>query len=465
MNSIAKFFTFYWIIYFPTCIAYNDLPSMGYVDEVMTVILIGYTFMMKGNQDTNPEPWKEFRYFLLILSFYIVYSLIRQVNVPGAVWKELVQQIRPYSIVYCTWILNPRFTKTQKKWMLTAMMVTLGSWIYYHPATIYSQNAEFPVLGQLAVTTGMAFYLFSEDKSINKYIALLLVLTGMLAPKFKFMGEVVCFVAVIFYLKEKLDFKSPQTITYGIILMTIVLFVTWERFDAYYWSGWERHDMARPESYKTSLKILVDYFPFGPGMGTFGTMGARDFYSPLLYEYGLNKIWGMSPDFNRFIADAFYPTLSQYGIVGVILFCIYWRRRLLAFNKIEDMRYYRIAFITFFCLAIEQTADTSWLSGKGMGYCMLIGLCLNANLNKQRDDEEEQFEKEEEERRKRRRIEGMEEMRKDGNGNDNLNYNGNGNDNLNPNPNLNGNGNENENENLNENENENENVEGDFRHG
>ena len=390
MNSIAKFFTLYWIIYFPTCIAYNDLPSMGYVDEVMTVILIGYTFMKRYDWETNREPWKEFYTFLWILTFYIVYSLIRQVNVPGAVWKEVVQQIRPYSIIYCTWILNPRFTHSQKKWMLTAMIVTLGSWIYYHPETIYSSVAEFPVLGQLAITTGMAFYLFSEDKKQNTYIALALVLTGMLAPKFKFMGEVVCFVTVIFYLKEKLDFKSPRTMIYGAILMSLVLAFTWERFDAYYWSGWERHDMARPESYKASLKILIDYFPFGPGMGTFGTMGARDYYSPLLVEYGLDHIWGMTRDYDRFIADAFYPTLSQYGIVGVILFVIYWKRRLLAFNEIENMRYYRVAFITFFCLAIEQTADTSWLSGKGMGYCMLIGLCLNANLNKQRDEEEEE---------------------------------------------------------------------------
>lgn len=412
MNSIAKFFTLYWIIYFPTCIAYNDLQSMGYVDEIMTVILIVYTFIMRGNRDTNPEPWKEFRYFLLILSLYIVYSLIRQVNVPGAVWKELVQQIRPFSIIYCTWILNPRFTKTQKKWILTTMIVTLGSWIYYHPETLYSTSAEFPVLGQLAITTGMTFYLFTEEKWQNKYIALALVLTGMLAPKFKFMGEVVCFVAVIFYLKEKLDFKSPKTLTYGAILMTIVLVVTWERFDAYYVSGLERTDMARPESYKASLKILVDYFPFGPGMGTFGTMGARDFYSPLLYKYHLNHIWGMTPDYDRFICDAFYPTLSQYGIVGVILFCIYWKRRLKAFNEIEDMRYYKVAFITFFCLAIEQTADSSWLSGKGMGYCMLIGLCLNSNWIKHLDEEEAQFEKEEEKRIRRQQLEANENLKK-----------------------------------------------------
>ena len=397
MNAIAKFFTLYWIIYFPTCIAYNDLPVFGYVDEVMTVVLIGYTFWMKGHRDTNKEPWKEFYAFLWILAFYIVYSLIRQVNVPGAVWKETVQQIRPYSVVYCTWILNPQFTRAQKRWMLTVMIMTLGSWIYYHPETLYSENAEFPVLGQLAICTGMTYYLFTEETMQNKLIALALVLTGMIAPKFKFMGEVVCFVAVLFYVKERVDFKSPKTVFYATVLLTVVLAVTWERFDKYYVSGFENTELARPETYKASLKILVDYFPLGPGMGTFGTMGARDYYSPLLYEYNLNHIWGMTPDFRAFIADAFYPTLAQYGIVGVILFCIYWKRRLIALDAIEDMRYYRVAFITFFCLAIEQTADTSWLSGKGMGYCMLLGLCLNANLNLNNENENENENEDEDE--------------------------------------------------------------------
>ena len=29
----------------------------------------------------------------------------------------------------------------------------------------------------------------------------------------------------------------------------------------------------------------------------------------------------------------------------------------------------------------EQMAGSSWLSGKGMRYCMQIALCLNANRN------------------------------------------------------------------------------------
>ena len=62
-----------------------------------------------------------------------------------------------------------------------------------------------------------------------------------------------------------------------------------------------------------------------------------------------------------------------------------------AIDIIADMRYYRVAMITFCCLAIEQTADSSWLSGKGMGYCMLIALCLNANRNQMMEMKRQQM--------------------------------------------------------------------------
>lgn len=399
MNSIAQFFTLYWIIYFPTCIAYNDLPGFQSVDEVMTAILILFTFLKKGHFGTNSDPWGEYFAFLSILGFYIIYSLYMRVNVVGAVWIEFVQQMRPYSIIFCTWILNPQFTEKQKKWMLASMIVTLASWIYYHPETTQNgAHVEFPVLGQLAVCTAMTYYLFTEETRRNKYIALTILLTGMLAPKGKFMGEVVCFIAMLFFIRKRLDFKSPKTVFVVSILMAVVLIVTWTKFDTYYVSGWSNEALARPMTYKTSLKVLWDYLPFGPGMGTFASWGAAEYYSPLYYHYHLNEIWGMSPKFNVFIADAFYPTLAQYGIVGVILFCIFWKRRLTVFNEIENMRYYRIAMITFFCLAIEQTADTSWLSGKGMGYCMLLGLCLNANRNEDNEyDEIDEWEEDDEE--------------------------------------------------------------------
>lgn len=391
MQQIARFYTLFWIIYFPACIAYNDLPGFSSVDEVMTVILIGYTFMKRGHWATNNTPWKEYMFFLGVLSFYVVYGLLFGRNVQDAVWLDLVQEIRPYSIIYCTWILNPRFSDKQKKWMLGAMIATLGSWIVYHPQTL--NGGEFPVLGQLAISTGMSYYLFSEETKKNKLIALALVGSGLLAPKMKFMGEVVAFVAMLFYVNKKMDFKSPKTVWTIGLMMIVAIMLTWTKFEVYYVDGWDNENLARPMTYKTSWKILWDYFPFGSGMGTFACNAAWKYYSPLYYEYHLNNIWGLGG--NRlldgvFICDAFYPTLAQFGVVGVILFYLFWKRRLTAFNEMYSLKYYRVAMMAFFCLAIEQTADTSFLSGKGQGYSMLIALCLNSNRNLEEEWEEEE---------------------------------------------------------------------------
>lgn len=384
MNQIAKFFTYYWCIYFPTCIAYNDLPGFSSVDEVMTGVLVIYTFMKKGHRSLNRTPWNEFYFFIGVLIFFTVYGLMWGRNVSEGVWLDFIQELRPYSIIYCTWILNPRFTPKQKHLMLGVMVMTLFSWIVYHPQTIISSNAEFPVLGQLAICSGMSWYLFTNETKRNRYIALGLVLTGLFAPKFKFLGEVICFIYLIFFLKRRLNFKSSKTIITIVLLMFVILFVTWERVDAYYISGWSGEGpngrMARPETYKTAIQMLWDYFPFGSGMGSFACNGAWKYYSPIYYEYNLNTVWGLDPG-GGFICDAYYPTLAQYGVVGLTLFILFWKKRLVQFNQIQDSRYYRVAFMTFFCLAIEQTADSSWLSGKGMGYCMLIALCLNANRN------------------------------------------------------------------------------------
>lgn len=382
MKGIARFFTLYWIIYFPTCIAYNDLPGFSSIDEAMTILLFLYTITKFGSRYTNRKPWNEFFVCLSLIAFYVGYSLMFGANVAGGVWLDLMQEVRPYTIIFCTWILNPQFTKKQKKWMLATMIVTLFSWILYHPESFENKESEFPVLGQLAICTGMSWYLLTEPTKRNRYIALALVLTGMIAPKFKFMGEVVCFIAFVFFLKRRLNFRSPKTMIYCAIILAVVLTVTWTRFDAYYVSGLSNDELARPMTYKTSLKILYDYFPFGSGMGTFACNGAWKYYSPLYYKYKLNDIWGLDEG-GGFICDAYYPTLAQFGIVGVFFFLWFWKRRMSAINIIVDMRYYRVAMITLCCLAIEQTADSSWLSGKGMGYCMLLALCLNANRNLQ----------------------------------------------------------------------------------
>ncbi len=398
MKFISIFYTLFWMVFFPTCIAFNDLPGFRHVDEAMTAVLIVFTVLVSGVRTTNRKPWKEYVACLALLTFYAAYSLyVSRVNVAEAVYIEFVQQIRPYSVLFCTWILNPQFSRMQKRLMLTTMIATLLAWLFFtFRAGDLLPDAEFPVLGQLAICTGMAYYIFAQPSANNKYVALFIVLVGLLAPKFKYFGEVVCFVGVVFFLTHRVHFKSPKTVLQLAVLAAICIAFTWTRFEWYYVSGWENEELARPMTYKAALLILKDYFPFGPGMGTFGTYAAAVHYSPLYYSYHLNEIWGLSESFSDFVADAFYPTLAQYGVLGVGFFVWFWARRLKNINQITDIRYYRVALLAFFCLAIESVADTSYLSGKGMGYFMLLGLCLNSTYRPKAEEKKEDDEKDDE---------------------------------------------------------------------
>lgn len=387
MNAIAKFFTLYWMIYFPTCIAFNDLPGFSSIDEIMTVVLIGYTFLKKNHCATNNKPWREFFIFLGILACYIVYSLIRRINVPEAVWLEMVQQIRPYSIIYCTWILNPQFTERQKKWMLGTMLISLAAFIVYNPTVGDVRNSP---LGQLSICTAMTYYLFTKKTRANLWFTVIIATMGLLSMKFKYYGEYGVFMYLLLFMKSKLNFKSPKIVFQVAVVVAIAVIMGWKRFDTYYVSGLNNEELARPMMYKTSLKILVDYFPLGSGMGTFSTAASAVYYSPLYTKYGLNDVWGLN-SVGGFIGDTFYPSLAQFGIVGIALFLLFWIRRLNSINKICSKPYYLVGLMAVFCLAIEQTADSSWLSGKGMGYCMLIGLCLNANRNLQNSEKKKQI--------------------------------------------------------------------------
>ena len=138
--------------------------------------------------------------------------------------------------------------------------------------------------------------------------------------------------------------------------------------------------MARPESYKTARTIIFsDYIPFGSGLASFGTNAAAKYYSPLYYEYGLDDIWGLYPDNPMFLADAFYPTLAQYGMVGLFFFLWFWIRRYKQAVHHKEFRAYKVAMMMIFALFLENMADTSYLSGKGMGYFMLLAMAIKGS--------------------------------------------------------------------------------------
>lgn len=405
MNNIARFFTIYWCIYFPTCIAYNDLPGFSSIDEVMTGIIVIYTYAMKRIYSTNKKPWKEFNFFLGLLAFYTVYSILLEVNVLDSIYYDLVQQIRPWVVIYSTWILNPRFTELQKKWMRGIMLFTVITFIFYHPELTNvgaSRNAPF---GQLAICTSMVWYLFSNMSKRNLIIAAFIAVIGLLGMKFKYFGQFGAWMFLLFYMKNRFNFKSMKIIWQIAILIFIVVLLGWERFNTYYVEGVDNENLARPMINKATWEILWDYFPFGCGFGGFGTAAAAVYFSPLWHAYGLDHVWGLDDRHGviGFHCDSFFSWFAEIGFFGVYFFVVFWKRRFKEIKRIVDDRYYKVAIMSFLCMAIEWTGDQSFFSGKGMGYLMLLGLCLNANYNQNIIDEEEDSTAEEASRKIRRK--------------------------------------------------------------
>lgn len=373
---VGKFFTYFWILYFPLCIAFYDkswIPQ--WIDEAMTLGLILYTGFRFGKirkNDVKKEVWV----YLSIMLFYMVYSLWMAVNVSASVFLDFQQQIRPYAVFYCTWLLAPHFKKKQLTYIMWAMYATI---VLYLPTAM--GRGEDVAIGQLCLNCAMMYYLFNPETKRNKLIVLAIASVALVSPKMKFVAEYLALIGILYFLKGRVKAISMKSAIYVILLSGVIIFFTWEKFEPYFVSGLDRtgyYRMARPESFRTAIQIMFDYIPFGSGLGTFATNAAAEYYSPLYYKYDLDTVWGMSPDFNVFIADAFYPTLAEYGLFGVFLFIVFWKRRLVRLQNVADLKFYRVGLMAFFALALESMADTSYLSGKGMGYFMLLGLVMNA---------------------------------------------------------------------------------------
>lgn len=386
MRSVSKFYTWFWIIYFPVCIAFTYVVNFDWSDEILTVLLLAYALVKHRQLVTDKQRTTEISTYILLMVFYLAYSLVIQVTTPRGVFLDILQQVRPYAVFYLTWMMAPEFTTKQKGRIKVVMLLSFFGYLIaflINPLLVAPLEAmESAALGQMALCCAMVYYLLSKQTKRNKNIAILIMLLGLISGKSKYFGECVVFIALVVFVKSKINYTSVATLLKVAALGAVVIFFTWTKFNAYYVEGFQEdaEAMARPATYETGMTIMFrDYIPFGSGLGSFGTVAAAKEYSPLYYKYHMDEIWGLSPENPMFLADAFYPTLAEFGIVGLFFFLWFWKRRLWETKRIKNMVCYRMALMAILALALESTADSSYLSGKGMGYFMILALCLNAN--------------------------------------------------------------------------------------
>ena len=89
----------------------------------------------------------------------------------------------------------------------------------------------------------------------------------------------------------------------------------------------------------------------------------------------------MGYEYYNFIADTYYPSLAQFGIVGIILYITFWIYILMKAIKFHKRTYNMkclsmvLMIIGFFI--IEGTTDSTFTTHRGFFVLMLLGLILS----------------------------------------------------------------------------------------
>lgn len=88
--------------------------------------------------------------------------------------------------------------------------------------------------------------------------------------------------------------------------------------------NWYVQANPRVVLYLASADIAADHFPLGAGLGRYGSPMSRIQFSPLYSEYGLDRIWGLTPQMDAFVTDTFWPhLLGETGVFGLAAYLVF----------------------------------------------------------------------------------------------------------------------------------------------
>ena len=100
MRGIAKFYTWFWIIYFPVCIAFAVTVNFDWSDEILTVLLLLYAITKQRFLVKEKKRMMEINIYIGLMIFYLVYSMTIRVTTTRGIMLDILQQLRPYAVFY-----------------------------------------------------------------------------------------------------------------------------------------------------------------------------------------------------------------------------------------------------------------------------------------------------------------------------------------------------------------------------
>lgn len=366
---------YFLLIYLVFGVFFRAFLNWEYIDEITVVVLLSVAFVK-----TSIVKNIEFKVLGLYALFCIVYSYFFSVNRNTyGMLLDAFQQFKPFSIFYAVWALcEKKLSKKQCKvleklslWLAIISFVIIVAngdihAFYGHPGNFSNSILDFAIV----------HYFVTGGKKYKQSFIILLI--GIVGGRSKMYGEIVAAAYTFFLMKNKIKFNFKY-ILIGFIVLIGILYVAREKISLYLY-GDELVDadkMARTLFYTNMPYLLAHYFPFGSGLASYATWFSGVFYSPLYESLNLSEIYGIRRDFFDFVADTYYPSLAEFGVVGIFFFLFYWYRR----YKVPLNGYnYKLKILIIFFILIECTTSPFLVSAAGV--IPMVILAMNEKLYK-----------------------------------------------------------------------------------
>lgn len=369
---------------------------LGFLDEIIAVSYMAVS-LFDCLVNRNWSKYKLLWIAMGIMTGYAIYSITcMHFNTTPYILMDWIIELKPFLPFIVMFSVAPKFTRRDKDLIrrislfnaLFSGAVSLGG---YSLINIFLGQPY--VVGVIIFISVLLFIITSLDSDNilpkkDLIIAILLLTLGLTCGRSKYYGMFVIAVAsLLFYKPGITKHITPKHIISVTAVLLLVVAVSWKKIEYYFITGnGDTFDptvvesFARPVLFATAGLIFVEYIPLGSGLASFATYPSQLHYSNLYFDYGIDKIHGLSPSMPDFICDAYFPSLAQFGLLGVILFVWFW---VYAYKNLKYLiRYnptkYRIPFlIGTLCICfilIECTGGNTFTQPVGILTLGLLGL-------------------------------------------------------------------------------------------
>ena len=399
MRTVERMYVWSFIVAFAMVIP--SIALVKFIDELL-IYLLGAIALYDCAVTGAWRRYKALFIFIGIAIFYFFYSLVAvHFNTPAAVIQGLIIDAKPFIPLLVLIPAAPRFNGSDKKIiriisLLNSFTCVVGLCFYYtFLPYVFNHVACLGAVSLLSAVAYLYASILPDGRLLRKDIitALIIMTIGLGCTRSKFYGEYILFLFLMFaYTPGMLRRLTLGRIIGLSLLGAVIMLAAWQKFSYYFLNSTytsfdfsESDSFARVALYLGMILILIDFPIFGSGFASYATWASSidaGHYSSLYQRYGLNFVWGLSPEMPDFICDAYYPSLAQFGLVGIGLFIWFWvwayrRLRVMIRRAPKKLRYSIAISVLIICaLFIEMTTGTVFSQPPGELLSILLGFIL-----------------------------------------------------------------------------------------